>query len=92
MTDYAKMTPDELLENADRGMPESPNAIHSLRVAEIKLAIRANEISGRLLDSNKATREVAEKQLAASQKANELAEALLESNRTASDQSERMQS
>jgi hypothetical protein len=63
MTDYAKMTPDELLRNADTGSPNSDDAIHSLRVAEIKIALRANELSEKTLDSSKATRELAVRQL-----------------------------
>jgi hypothetical protein len=69
MTDYAKMTPEELLNNADTGMPNSDDAIQSLRVAEIKIAIRANDLSGRLLDSYKATRELAVKQLESDEQA-----------------------
>ena len=89
MTNYSGLTPEELIQRADSGSPYSPDAQHCLHVAEVKVAIRANELNGRLLDSQKATREVEEKQLIASQEANELTRKLLESNQKTSEQGER---
>jgi hypothetical protein len=60
-----------------------------LRQEQIKLASRANELNGKILDSNNASRVIAEEQLTASEKANVLAGELLLSNKQASEQGEK---
>jgi hypothetical protein len=84
MIEYSKMTVGELVERADDSLG-SPDAIHSLRIAEIKLADRANELNGKLLDCNNASRTIAAKQLDISESANDLAKDLLASNKRSSD-------
>ena len=59
------------------------------RIAEIKLAIRANELNGKLLDSNDASRIIAAKQLAISESANELTKEMLASNKRSSETAEK---
>jgi hypothetical protein len=77
-----------LIQRADDSVG-SPDAIHSLRLAEIKLANRANELNGKLLDSNDASRTIAAKQLAISESANNLAKEMLASNQQSSEISEK---
>jgi predicted nucleic acid-binding Zn-ribbon protein len=88
MIEYSKMTIGELVERADDSLG-SPDAIHSLRIAEIKLADRANELNGKLLDCNNASRTIAAKQLDISESANDLAKDLLASNKRSSDTAEK---
>ena len=88
MIEYSKMTVGELVERADDSLG-SPDAIHSLRIAEIKLADRANELNGKLLDCNNASRTIAAKQLDISESANDLAKDLLASNKRSSDTAEK---
>ena len=85
MTEYTKMNVFELLNRIDDSV-NTDDAVQAISVLRIKLAIDANNLSTRLLDSNKVTREVAEKQLGASERANELTEQLLLSNEQASKQ------
>lgn len=88
MIEYSKMTVGELVERADDSLG-SPDAMHSLRIAEIKLADRANELNGKLLDCNNASRTIAAKQLNISESANDLAKDLLASNKRSSDTAEK---
>jgi hypothetical protein len=88
MIEYSKMEVGELIQRADDSVG-SLDAIHSLRLAEIKLANRANELNGKLLDSNDASRTIAAKQLAISESANNLAEELLASNKRSSETAEK---
>jgi len=78
----------ELIQRADDSV-NTDDSNHSLRVAEIKLANRANELNGKLLDSNDASRTIAAKQLAISESANNLAEELLASNKRSSETAEK---
>jgi len=88
MIEYSKMDVGQLVERADDSVG-SPDAMHSLRIAEIKLADRANELNGKLLDSNNASRTIAAKQLAISESANDLAKDLLASNKRSSETAEK---
>ena len=88
MIEYSKMEVGELIQRSDDSVG-SPDAIHSLRVAEIKLANRANELNGKLLDSNDASRTIAAKQLAISESANNLAKEMLASNKRSSETAEK---
>jgi len=88
MIEYSKMEVGELIQRADDAVG-SPDAIHSLRLAEIKLANRANELNGKLLDSNDASRTIAAKQLAISESANNLAKEMLASNKRSSETAEK---
>ena len=88
MIEYSKMEVEELLKRADDSI-RSPDSMHSLRLAEIKLANRANELNGKLLDSNDASRIIAAKQLAISESANNLAKELLASNKRSSETAEK---
>jgi hypothetical protein len=88
MIEYSKMEVGELVERADDSVG-SPDAIHSLRLAEIKLANRANELNGKLLDSNDASRTIAAKQLAISESANNLAKEMLASNKRSCETAEK---
>ena len=88
MIEYSKMEVGELIQRADDSVG-SLDAIHSLRLAEIKLANRANELNGKLLDSNDASRTIAAKQLAISESANELTKELLASNKRSSETAEK---
>jgi hypothetical protein len=88
MIEYSKMEVGELVERADDSVG-SPDAIHSLRLAEIKLANRANELNGKLLDSNDASRTIAAKQLAISESANNLAKEMLASSKRSSETAEK---
>jgi hypothetical protein len=88
MAEYTKMSVVDLLNRIDDSVG-TDDAVQSISVLRIKLAVDANNLSALLLDSNKATRDVAEKQLAASEKANRLAEELLLSNRQSSIQGEK---
>ena len=88
MIEYSKMEVGELIQRADDSVG-SPDAIHSLRLAEIKLVNRANELNGKLLDSNDASRTIAAKQLAISESANNLAKEMLASNKRSSETAEK---
>jgi len=88
MIEYSKMEVGELIQRADDSVG-SPDAIHSLRLAEIKLANRANELNGKLLDSNDASRTIAAKQLAIGESANNLAKEMLASNNRSSETAEK---
>ena len=88
MIEYSKMEVGELIQRADDSVG-SLDAIHSLRLAEIKLANRANELNGKLLDSNDASRTIAAKQLAISESANNLAKEMLASNKRSSETAEK---
>jgi len=88
MTEYSKMEVGELLTRADDSV-DTPDAVQSLRIAEIKLAMRANELNGKLLDCNDEARKIAAKQLAASDSANALSTELLASNRHSSEIAEK---
>jgi len=78
----------ELIQRADDSV-NTDDSTHSLRVAEIKLANRANELNGKLLDSNDASRTIAAKQLAISESANNLAKEMLASNKQSSETAEK---
>ena len=88
MIEYSKMDVGQLVERADDSVG-SPDAMHSLRIAEIKLADRANELNGKLLDSNDASRTIAAKQLAIGESANNLAKEMLASNNRSSETAEK---
>jgi hypothetical protein len=88
MIEYSKMEVGELIQRADDSV-ETNDAVQSLRIAEIKLAIRANELNGKLLDSNDASRIIAAKQLAISESANELTKEMLASNKRSSETAEK---
>ena len=88
MIEYSKMEVGELIQRADDSV-NTDDSTHSLRVAEIKLANRANELNGKLLDSNDASRTIAAKQLAISESANNLAKEMLASNKRSSETAEK---
>ena len=88
MIEYSKMEVGELIQRADDSV-NTDDSNHSLRVAEIKLANRANELNGKLLDSNDASRTIAAKQLAISESANNLAKEMLASNKRSSETAEK---
>ena len=95
MIEYSKMEVSELLKRADDSV-ETPDAVQSLHIAEIKLqqeqnrlAGRANELNEKLLNCNNDSRVIAVKQLYASEEANRLAERLLLSNKQAGEQNEK---
>lgn len=88
MIEYSKMEVGELIQRADDSVG-SLDATHSLRIAEVKLANRANELNGKLLDSNDASRIIAVKQLAISESANNLAKEMLASNKQSSEIAEK---
>jgi len=88
LIEYSKMEVGELIQRADDSV-NTDDSNHSLRVAEIKLANRANELNGKLLDSNDASRTIAAKQLAISESANNLAKEMLASNKRSSETAEK---
>ena len=88
MIEYSKMEVGELIQRADDSIG-SDDATHSLRIAELKLASRANELDGKLLDSNDASRIIAARQLAVSESANNLTKELLASNKRSSETAEK---
>ena len=88
MVEYSKMEVGELIKRADDSVG-SDDAMHSLRLAEIKLADRANELNGKLLDSNNTSHTIAAKQLATSERANTLTNEMLESNKRSSEIAEK---
>ena len=95
MPDYSRLGVNDLLRNADDAVG-SPDSIHALRIAEIKMQQAQAELTGHALvlngkqvDDIQAACTIAQRQADLSTRANELTEKLLLSNELAGKQSEK---